>query len=235
LWPKAHLFWLQKGFSFYPFKLKPFTFKQRHCIVFFSIHLGFLLSSFEPSFVIAMADGGVINLDNATIFEKCGHGRPRGSKNKPKTTATSASSAPAKHRHGCPLGSRNKKPSPATADATNHLDVSFAHPILPQSPTENLFSFFVFTGAQCHEQQRLPLKFMEFMDGRELREAILREVSSGRPPYELEVYYDSKVDVFFKGCWPCFAEDHDLHQGWILMFNYHCGTTKFDVKIFDGT
>jgi hypothetical protein len=22
---------------------------------------------------------------------------------------------------------------------------------------------------------------------------------------------------------------------WFLMFNYHCGTAKFDVKIFDGT
>jgi hypothetical protein len=155
----------------------------------------------------------------------------------PKTTATivSASSALAKHRHGYPLGIRNKKPSPATANATGHMDVSFTHPTLPQSSMENLFSFFVFAGAQCHEQQRLQLKFTEFMDGCDLLEAILREVSSGGPPYELEVYYDGKVDVFFKGGWSCFAEDHDLHQGWILMFNYHCGNAKFDVKIFDGT
>jgi hypothetical protein len=26
-----------------------------------------------------------------------------------------------------------------------------------------------------------------------------------------------------------------LHQGWFLLFNYHCGTAKFDMKIFDGT
>jgi hypothetical protein len=41
--------------------------------------------------------------------------------------------------------------------------------------------------------------------------------------------------MFFRGGWPRFAEDHDLHQGWFLMFNYHCGTAKFDFKIFDGT
>jgi hypothetical protein len=29
--------------------------------------------------------------------------------------------------------------------------------------------------AQCHEIQRLPLNFTKFMDGRELREAVLRE------------------------------------------------------------
>jgi hypothetical protein len=62
-----------------------------------------------------------------------------------------------------------------------------------------MICFFAFDGAQCREHQRLPLKFAEFMDGRELREAILREVSSDGPPYELEVYYDGKGDVFFKG------------------------------------
>jgi hypothetical protein len=73
------------------------------------------------------------------------------------------------------------------------------------------------------------------VDGRELREAILQEVSSDGPLYELEVYYDGKGDVFFKGGWSRFVGDYDLHQGWILLFNYHCGTSKFDVKIFDGT
>jgi hypothetical protein len=48
-----------------------------------------------------------------------------------------------------------------------------------------MFSFFfALVGAQCREQQRVPLKFTEFMDGQELHEAILREVSSGGPPYE---------------------------------------------------
>jgi hypothetical protein len=98
-----------------------------------------------------------------------------------------------------------------------------------------LFSFFAFAGARCREQQRLPVKFTKFMDGRELRKAILREVSSNGSPYEVEVYYDGEGDLFFWGGWHRFAEDHDLHQGWFLMFNYHCGTIKFDVKIFDGT
>jgi hypothetical protein len=38
-----------------------------------------------------------------------------------------------------------------------------------------------------------------------------------------------------QGRLPRFAEDYDLHQGWFLLFNYHYGTLKFDVKIFDGT
>jgi hypothetical protein len=93
----------------------------------------------------------------------------------------------------------------------------------------------VLAGAQCHEQQHVPLNFTEFMDGRELCKAIIREVSSEGPPYEVEVYYDGDREMFFKGSWPRFAEDYDLHQGWFLLFDYHCGTTKFDVKIFDGT
>jgi hypothetical protein len=38
-----------------------------------------------------------------------------------------------------------------------------------------IYSFFCIAGAQCREIQCLPLKFTQFMDGRELREAILRE------------------------------------------------------------
>jgi hypothetical protein len=51
------------------------------------------------------------------------------------------------------------------------------------------------------------------MDGCEISEAIFQETSSGGPPYELEVYYDGKGNVFFKGGWLRFVEDHDLHQG----------------------
>jgi hypothetical protein len=60
--------------------------------------------------LIAMADAGVINLEDATVVEKHGHGRPRGSKNKPKASAMDASSSTtlAKHRRGRPLGSKNK-------------------------------------------------------------------------------------------------------------------------------
>jgi hypothetical protein len=68
------------------------------------------------------------------------------------------------------------------------------------------------------------------MDGLELHETILREVSSGGPPYEVEVYYDGDGEMFFKGGWPRFAEDYDLHQGWFLLLNYHHGTAKFDVN-----
>jgi hypothetical protein len=130
---------------------------------------------------------------------------------------------------------KNKKSSLTTTDPADRLDVCVAHPILPSS-TRDLFSFFSFAGAQCREQQqRLPLKFTEFMEGCEVREAVLRETSSGGPPYELEVYYDGNGDAFFRGGWDRFAEDHDIHQGWILMFDYNGGTAKFDVKIFDGT
>jgi hypothetical protein len=73
------------------------------------------------------------------------------------------------------------------------------------------------------------------MDGQELHEAILPEESSEGSSYEVEVYYDGNGEMFFRGSWPCFAEDYDLHQGWFLLFNYHYGTSKFDVKIFDGT
>jgi hypothetical protein len=58
-------------------------------------------------------------------------------------------------------------------DPADHLDVSVAHPILPSSSSDDLFSFFSFAGAQCCEQQRLPLMFTEFMEGRELPEAVL--------------------------------------------------------------
>jgi hypothetical protein len=73
------------------------------------------------------------------------------------------------------------------------------------------------------------------MDGRKLREAILREESGGGTPYEVEVYYDGRGEMYFRGSWPQFAEDHDLHQGFFILFDYHCGTSKFDVKIFDCT
>jgi hypothetical protein len=103
--------------------------------------------------LIALADAGIINLGDATMVEKHGRGRPRGRKNKPKTSAAIASSSiPTKRRRGCPLGSKNKKTFASVASAAEHLDVSFAQPILPQSFTGSLFSFFAFAGAQCYEQ-----------------------------------------------------------------------------------
>jgi hypothetical protein len=37
------------------------------------------------------------------------------------------------------------------------------------------------------------------MDGRELREAILREHSGEGTPYEVEVWYDGAGEQYFKG------------------------------------
>jgi hypothetical protein len=73
------------------------------------------------------------------------------------------------------------------------------------------------------------------MDGRKLREVILRKQSGSRTPFEVEVYYDGCGEMYFRSGWPQFAEDHELHQGFFMLFDYHCGTLKFSVKIYDGT
>jgi hypothetical protein len=73
------------------------------------------------------------------------------------------------------------------------------------------------------------------MDRRNLREAILHKQSGEGTPYEVEVYYDGCGEMYFWGGWPQFAKDHELHQGFFMLFDYHCGTSKFDVKIYDGT
>jgi hypothetical protein len=184
-----------------------------------------------------MADAGVIDLDTGAMVEKHGRGRPRGSKNKPKDTSMVASSSatPMKRCPNHPLGSNNK-PKSSYYLAQQSVDAPAArHNASPPPPPINLFSFFVIAGAQCREQQHIPLKFTQFMDERELREAIPREESGGGTPYEVEVYYDGRGKMYFRGGWPQFAEDHELHQGFFMLFNYHCGTSKFDVKIFDGT
>jgi hypothetical protein len=183
-----------------------------------------------------MADTNVIDLDTGVIVEKRGRGRPHDSKNKPKESAMagSSSSASVKRRPGHPLGSKNK-PKPSASPASKPLEATTACHNTPSPPFGNIFSFFTFAGAQCHEQQRVTLNLTEFMDGRELHEAILREESGEGSPYEVEVYYYVDGEMYFRGGWPHFAEDYDLHQGFFVLFNYHCGTPKFDVKIFDGT
>jgi hypothetical protein len=184
-----------------------------------------------------MADASVVDLDTGAVIEKRGHGRPRGSKNKPNDVSmmASSSSVPMKRRPGRSLGSKNKpKPSPFVAHQVVGASAAPRNASPPPPPVK-LFSFFVIAGAQCREQQRVPLKFTQFMDGRELREAILREESGGVTPYEVEVYYDGRGEMYFRGGWSQFAEDHELHKGFFMPFNYHCGTSKFDVKIFDGT
>jgi hypothetical protein len=98
-----------------------------------------------------------------------------------------------------------------------------------------IFSFFCIAMAQCHEIQRLLLNFTKFMDGRELREAVLCEQSGSGIPYEVEVWYDGDGEQYLRGGWSQFAEDHDIHQGFFMAFDFHIGTSKFDMKIYDGT
>jgi hypothetical protein len=180
-----------------------------------------------------MADTGVVNLDTGAVMEKRGRGRPRDSKNKPKDASlvASLSSASMKRCPGRPLGSKNKpKPSFVVAQGASAAPRNASPP-----PPVKTFYFFVIAGAQCREQQCVPLKFTKFMDGRELHGAILNEESGGGTPYEVEVYYDGRGEMYFRGGWPQFAEDHELHQGFFTLFDYHCRTSKFDMKIYDCT
>jgi hypothetical protein len=171
-----------------------------------------------------MADASGSRLDIGAPVEKQGRGRPRGSKNKATaTTQVASSSAPMKQRPGCPVGSKKK---PKLAPAVPGPSAPPAN-----APSPRIYSFFCIASAQCREIQRLPLKFTQFMDGRELREAILREHSGGGAPYEVEVWYDGAGEQFFKD----FAKDHDLRQGFFMTFDFHIGTLKFDVRIYDDT
>jgi hypothetical protein len=177
-----------------------------------------------------MADASGSRLSIDTLVEKRGHGRPRGSKNKATATALVASSpAPVKRRPDRPVGSKNniKAPSPTPGPSAPSANAS--------PPPPRVYSFFCIAGAQCRDIQRLPLKFTKFMDGRELREAVLREHSGGGTPYEVEVWYDGAGEQYFKGGWSQFAEDHDLHEGFFMTFDFHIGTSKFDMRIYDGT
>jgi hypothetical protein len=177
-----------------------------------------------------MADSGVFRLNLGAPVEKRGHGHPRGSKNKASIDALAAlSSAVVKRRLSRPAGSKNK-PKVHLAAPGPSAPAASAPPPLPR-----LFSFFCIAGPQCREIQRLPSKFTNFMDGRELRKSVLRKHSGGGAPYEVEVWYDGAGEQFFKGGWSRFAEDHDLHQGFFMTFDYHVGTSKFDVKIYDCT
>jgi hypothetical protein len=177
---------------------------------------------------MADAEGSRLNL--ASPAAPRGRGRPRGSKNKSNTTLAAAgtsSDALAKRRPGCPPGSKNKPKVTGAAPGP-------AAPVAPAASPQ-VFSFFCNAMVQCREIQRLPLNFTKFMDGCELREAVLREQSGNGIPYEVEVWYDGNGEQYFRGGWPQFAEDHDIHQGFFMTFDFHIGTSKFDVKIYDGT
>jgi hypothetical protein len=173
---------------------------------------------------MADADGSRLNLGSPMVPR--GQGRPRGSKNKTTPAAAGSSlAALVKCRPGRPPGSKNKPKVTGAAPG----------PSAPPPAAPRIFSFFCIAMAQCHEIQGLPLNFTKFMDGRELREAVLHEQSGGGTPYEVEVWYDGDGEQYFKGGWSQFAEDHDLHQGFFMTFDFHIGTSKFDVKIYDGT
>jgi hypothetical protein len=166
-----------------------------------------------------MADAGESQLNISAPEEKRGRGRPRGSKNKATIAAAVASSfASVKRRPGRPIGSKNKPKVPSAAPGP-----SAPSPIV-SPPPPRVYSFFCIAGAQCREIQRLSLKFTKFMDGRELREAVLREHSGGGTPYKVEVWYDGAGELH-----------HDLHQGFFMTFDYHISTSKFNVRIYDCT
>jgi hypothetical protein len=110
-----------------------------------------------------------------------------------------------KRRPGRPAGSKNKPKVTSAAPGPS------APPPGASSASPRIFSFFCIANAQCREIQCLPLNFTKFMDGRELREAVLHEQSGGGTPYEVEVWYDGIGEQYFKGGWSQFVEDHDLH------------------------
>jgi hypothetical protein len=177
-----------------------------------------------------MADANDSRLNLGVPTAPRGRGHPRGSKNKTAAAAGgSSSSAPVKRHPGRPAGSKNKPKITSVAPGPS------APPPGASSVSPRIFSFFCIANAQCHEIQRLPLNFTKFMDGRELREAVLREQSGGGTPYEVEIWYDGAGEQYFKGGWSQFAEDHDLHQVFFMTFDFHIGTSKFDVKIYDCT
>jgi hypothetical protein len=138
--------------------------------------------------------GSCLNIGG--LVEKRGRGCPRGSNNKATIEdVITSSSTPVKRHLGRPTGSKNK---PKVQFAAPGPSTPFANASLPPP---RIYSFFCIAGAQCHEIQRLPLKFMKFMDGRELREAVLCEQSGEGTPYEMEVWYDGAGEQYFKGGW----------------------------------
>jgi hypothetical protein len=132
-----------------------------------------------------MADASGSRLNLGALVEKWGRGCPRGSKNKTiAATAVASSSALGKQCPGRPAGSKTK---PKALSATPGSSVPSPD---ASSSSPRIYSFFCIYNTQCRKIQRLPLKFTKFMDGRELREAVLCEHSGGGTPYEVEVWYD---------------------------------------------
>jgi hypothetical protein len=91
-----------------------------------------------------MAHAGVIDLDAGVVVEKRGHGRPRGSKNKPKgaSMTVSSSSALVKWRPDRPLGSKNK-PKPSSPLVNEPLDATASRCNTPPPSSGNTFFFLL--------------------------------------------------------------------------------------------
>jgi hypothetical protein len=64
--------------------------------------------------------------------------------------------------------------------------------------------------AGCGDRLRLPSKFVEGMEGREIVRAILQECSAGQPSYDIEVYYDGEGRCNFRDGWPKFFMDYGI-------------------------
>jgi hypothetical protein len=183
-----------------------------------------------------MTDAGAIDLDTGAVVEKHGRGHPRGSKNKPKDISMVAlsSSASMKRCPGHPLGSKNK-PKPSSSLARQSVDAHTArHNASP--PPVNLFSFFVIAGAQCSEQQCVPLKFLlNSWTGA----SSVKPSSTKNLVEELHMrwrYIMTAVARCSSGAaGPSLQRIVTCIKDFFMLFNYHCGTSKFDVKIFDGT
>jgi hypothetical protein len=144
-----------------------------------------------------MADAGGAHLNIGAQMEKWGRGHARGSKNKSKDhSMLTLSFVSMKWRPSRPVGSKNKPKVSAAAPGPR----APPHNASPPSPPK-IYSFFCIASAQCREIQRVPLKFTNFMDGRELREAILHKHSGGGTPYEVEVWYDGDGEMYFRGGW----------------------------------
>jgi hypothetical protein len=138
-------------------------------------HLLFPSRVFLGFSLVLMASDEGSHLNLGSLVAPRGRGRPRGSKNRSNTTPATAgtsSDAPAKRRPGRPPGSKNKPK--VTGAAPGPAAPPPAAPAAPAAPPR-VFSFFCIAMAQCREIQCLPLNFTKFMDGRELREAVLHE------------------------------------------------------------
>jgi hypothetical protein len=122
-----------------------------------------------------------------------------------------SSSTPTKWRPGHPVGSKNKPKVSSAAPGSSAPSHNGS------SPPPKVYSFCI-AGAQCRETQRVPLKFTNFMDRRELREAVLREHSGGRNSlwsgglvrWGRRDVFQGRLVAVCRGSWPSLRFLHDF-------------------------